>query len=69
MGSSLSNITKYNIKVRTDRSKTEGIIVMPTAVSDPPKVGAVKAAPETRKLRPKRNVSIVAGKAKEKASA
>ena len=46
-----------------DKSKTEGIIVMPTTVLDPPKVGGVKAVPETGKESPQWNVGIVARKA------
>ena len=46
-----------------DKSKKEGIVVMPTVVPDPPKVGVVEAAPGTGKENPPRNVGIVARKA------
>ena len=47
----------------TDKSRTEGIIVMPTVVSDPPEAGGVKAVPETGKESPQWNVGIVGGMA------
>ena len=51
----------------TDKSRTEGIIVMPTVVSDPPEAGGVKAVPETGKESPQRNVGTVARKATRRA--
>ena len=46
-----------------NKCKTEGIIVMPATVLDPPKAGGVKAVSETGKESPQRNVGIVARKA------
>ena len=46
-----------------DKSKTEGIIVMPTTVPHPLEVGGVKAVPETDKKSPQPNAGIVARKA------
>ena len=42
-----------------DRSRTRGIIEMSTTVPDPPRVGGVKAMPETGKESPRRNAGIV----------
>ena len=50
----------------TDKSKTEGIMVMPPAILDPPKAGGVKIAPEMGKQRPKQKASIVARKITKK---
>ena len=52
----------------TDRSKTEGIVEMPTTIRDPLETGGVKAVPGS-KQRPKHNVAIVARKTTERASA
>ena len=38
--------------VAVDESRTRGIIDMPTAVPDPPRIGGVKEAPKTGKGRP-----------------
>ena len=46
-----------------DKSKTEGIRAVLTAVPDPWEVGGVKAVPETSKESPQRNVGIVSRKA------
>ena len=35
-----------------DKSKEEGIVVMPTVVPDPPDAGGVEAVPETGKESP-----------------
>ena len=43
----------------TDKSRTEGIIVMPTVVSDPPEAGGVKPAPKTGKETPRRTSGTV----------
>ena len=51
-----------------DKSKIRGIIDMPTTVLDPPRVGGVKAVPETSKQRPRWNAGIVVGKDIEKVS-
>ena len=53
----------------SDKSSIEGIIVMQTTVPDPPKVGGVKAVPETGKESPQWNVGIVARKATGRTSA
>ena len=42
-----------------DRKKTEGIVIMPTIVPDPPEVGGVKPAAKTGKERPRRISGIV----------
>ena len=54
--------------VATDKSRIKGIIDMPTTVLDPPRVGGVKAVPETSKQRPQWNAGIVVGKAIDKVS-
>ena len=55
--------------VAADKSRKEGIDVVPTAVLDPPQAGGVTVEPEIGKQRPKRNASIVARTATRKASA
>ena len=53
----------------TDRTKTKGIIIMPTTILDPPEVGGFMLAPETGKESPRRNADIVARNSMEKVSA
>ena len=53
----------------SDKSKTEGIIIMLTAVPEPPEVEGVKLAPETGKESLRRTASTVAGRVIERASA
>ena len=51
-----------------DKSKNEGIIIMPTTVSDPPEAGGVKAAPGTNKQRLRQIANTVAGRVIERTS-
>ena len=43
-----------------NKSKTEGIIEMPTTIPDPPETRGVKAAPDTGKERLTQNAGTVA---------
>ena len=43
-----------------DKSKIEGIVVMPTIVPDPPEAGGVEAASKIGKESPPRNAGTVA---------
>ena len=43
-----------------DKSKIEGIVVMPTVVPDPPEAGGVEAASKIGKESPPRNAGTVA---------
>ena len=52
-----------------DVKKTEGIIVMPTKVPDPPKAGGVKTALEIGKESMHQIAGIVVGSATRRASA
>ena len=52
-----------------DKSRTRGIIDMPTTVQDTPRVGGLKAVPETDDRRLWQTVGITAGKATKRASA
>ena len=50
-------------------SKEEGIVVMATAIPDPPEAGGVEAEPKTGKGNQLQNAGIVARKATRRASA
>ena len=52
--------------VVANRSRKEGTEAVPTTVPYPPQGGGVKAAPETGKQRPKRNVGTLVGRAIER---
>ena len=64
----MANTATRCIMEVADVSKKEGIVVMPTTVSDPPEEGGVKAVPTTGKGNPSRNAGIVVRKATKRVS-
>ena len=60
--------TGWHVMEVADKRKTEGIIEMPTTITDPPEIGRVKVASEIDKQRSKWNVGTVARRATKRAS-